>query len=103
MALTSTALSDLRKYIRRRVGSAKYYLGGVAYAATVQSVTVMQDGIVRVILEIEPNTFGTVTKVELYNTDGSLWASNTVSITLSESLQKILYWYDFTIEEASNV
>lgn len=99
MALTTVAFSDLRNFIKRRIGSAKYYIGSTAYAATIQGVSILSSGVVRVALAINPSSAATVTKVELYNQDGELWASQSFSVALTESAQKILYWFDFTVEE----
>lgn len=102
MALTSTAISDMAAYIKRRIGSAKYYIGATAYPAAINSITIVSAGAVRVVLAINPTSAATVTKVELYNTDGQLWATQNVSVALTESSQKILHWFDFTISEEAS-
>ncbi len=99
--LQTAAFTDLRTYIKQRVTAAKYYISGTAYDTYLNDVSILSDGTVRVQLPIQPNAGSTVTitKVELYNSAGQLWASRSCSISISTSQVSVLFWFDISIEE----
>ena len=99
--LKTAAFADLRSYIKRRVTLAKYYIGSTAYSTLLNDVAIRSDGTVRVQLSILPHSSSsvTITKVELYNSAGELWAQRTCSISISTSQTGVLFWFDITIEE----
>jgi len=99
--LKPAAFTDLRSYIKRRVTLAKYYIGGTAYNTLLNDVSILADGTVRVQLPILPNALSTVTvtRVELYNSAGELWAQRNCSISITTNQVGVLFWFDITIEE----
>lgn len=97
--LDTSAFSDLRGYIKRRISYAQYRVGGTSYKTPLNDVIIMPTGTVRVQLAIIPAGTVTVNRVELYNSDGNLWAHQDVSITVSTGQTGILYWFDFAITE----
>ncbi|HWP51652.1 MAG TPA: hypothetical protein VN626_08145 [Clostridia bacterium] len=97
--LDSAAFTDLREYIKRRVAYAKYRVGSTYYTTSLNDVAILANGTVRAQLSIIPGSTVTVNRVELYSTNGSLWAHQDVSITISTGQTGILYWFDFTVTE----
>ena len=97
--LEPVALKDLREFIKRRIVRARYRIGSTYYPTTLTDVAVLPNGTVRAQLSIIPNTGATINRVELYSSDGSLWAWQDVSITVAAGQTGILYWFDFNITE----
>jgi len=97
--LAPAAFSDLRSYIKRRIAFAKYHTDGVATKTNLTDVSILADGTVRAQLSIIPGGTVTVTRVELYNSNGDLWAYQNCSITISTGQTGILYWFDFSVVE----
>ena len=80
--LTSTALSDLRAYIKRRVAYAKFLCSGTWHTVTLDSVTITGT-VVKIKFMIE-NVTGTVTKVQLIDSDSQVWYEKTVSLAMND-------------------
>ena len=80
--LTSTALSDIRSYIKRRVAYAKFLCSGTWHTVTLDSITIT-GSVVKIKFMIE-NVTGTVTKVQLINTDSEVWYEKTVSLAMND-------------------
>jgi hypothetical protein len=98
--ITSAGLSDLRNYIQRRIGYAKYLVGSSYSKAELSKVEVLATGTVRAQLVIPGNNSSfTVSRVELYSNAGELWTYTDCNIKFSASQTGILYWFDFTITE----
>lgn len=101
MALTNAALNDMRNYIKRRVGYLRYRVGSTYTSVQISDVRVLPSGVVRVQASIVPSGAATVNRVELYNTANELWATQDVNITLDQAQTGVLYWFDFTVREAT--
>ena len=98
--LDTAAFTDLRSYIKMRITKAKYYIGNTGYNAVINDVAVLNNGTVRAQVSVIPSsTPVTITKVELYNSNGDLWAHQNCSITVKTGQAGILYWFDFTVTE----
>jgi len=97
--LDTAAFTDLRGYIKRRIASAKYRVGTTYYTTSLNDITILPNGTVRAQLSIIPGETVTINRVELFNSDGNLWAHQDVSITISTGQTGVLYWFDFTITE----
>lgn len=97
--LDTAAFSDLRGYIKRRIIGARYRVGVDYFNTTLNDITILPNGTVRAQLSIIPAGTATVNRVELYNSDSSLWAHQDVNITISTGQTGILYWFDFSITE----
>lgn len=98
--LDAAGLADFRNYTKRRIAYARYRVGSTWYKTNLSSVTVLSTGVVRAQLSI--NSGGstiTVNRVELYNSEGALWAHQDCSITIGQGQTGILYWFDFDIKE----
>lgn len=92
--------ADMRDYISRRLSYARYCAAGVFSAVPLSNVAVLANGTVRAQVVIAAaETPMTVTRVELYNSDGQLWAHQDCSITINSGQRSILYWFDFKVEE----
>ena len=74
MALDNAAFVDLRNYIQRRVHNLKYRVGSTMYNADISDAEVLSNGVVRIKAPIIPNGAVRITRVELYNNNGDLWA-----------------------------
>ena len=91
---------DLRRYIKRRVSYARYRVGTTYHQIYLSKVQILANGTVRVQLNINSNGAAmTVNRVELYNTDGQLWAYQDCKIELEAAQTGILFWFEFTLRE----
>lgn len=97
--LDPAAFTDLRGYIKRRIAYARYRVGSTYYTASINDITILGTGVVRVQLGIIPAGTVTINRVELFNSDGNLWAHQDVSITISTGQTGVLYWFEFTVTE----
>lgn len=97
--LDTAAFTDLRGYIKRRIAGAKYRVGTTYYTTSLNDITILPNGTVRAQLSIIPGGTVTINRVELFNSDGNLWAHQDVSITISTGQTGVLYWFDFTVTE----
>lgn len=101
MALDNAAFTDLRSYIKRRIGFLKYRVGTTYYRTPITDAQILQSGVVRVQAQIVPNGSVTINRVELYNNNNDLWAHQDVSITIDQGQTGVLYWFDFTLREGT--
>lgn len=101
MALDTAALSDLRSYVKRRVGFLKYRVGTSYTKVPISDVQILPSGVVRIQASIVPSNAVTINRVELYSNASELWAHQDVSITLDQGQTGVLYWFDFTLREGS--
>ena len=94
-------LTDIKNYIRRKVGYAKYKVGNTYYTAAIRSAYIMDDGRIAVTFLVDHTVSGNivVTQVQLYNLNGSLWASKAESISRQDAQEGILYRFAFSITE----
>lgn len=91
---------DMRDYISRRLSYARYRVGETFANIPLSNIAVLSDGTVRAQVVIAASeTPMTVTRVELFNSDGQLWAHQDCSITINSGQSSILYWFDFKVEE----
>ena len=97
--LSSTAIADIRKYIKRRIAYARYRENSVFYKTNLTDLQILDNGTVRAQLAITPGVAATIDRVELYNTDGQLWAYQNCNITISTEQPNVLYWFDFSVVE----
>lgn len=97
--LDPAAYTDLRGYIKRRISYTKYRVGTTYYTGSLNDIEIRPDGTVRALISIIPSGTVTINRVELYNSDGNLWAHQDVSITISTGQTGVLYWFDFTVTE----
>ena len=100
--LTNTALTALKNCIKDNIAFAKYKVGSNYYTAEIRSAYIMADGRVAITFIIDHTVSGniTVTEVQLYDHNGSLWANKAESITRRDVQEGILYRFAFTITES---
>jgi len=101
--LTSAALTGYRNYTKRAVSYAKYKIGSTYYESRIESVKTLSSGIVEIsfMIELESGS-GTVSEVQLYNTDNELWLSKAESLKLSDVSEGFLYVVRLDIKEVSS-
>lgn len=101
--LTSAALTGYRNYTKRVVSYAKYKIGSTYYESKIESVKTLPSGIVEIsfMIELESGS-GTVSEVQLYNTDNELWLSKAESLKLSDVSEGFLYVVRLDIKEVSS-
>ncbi|MDR1158368.1 MAG: hypothetical protein LBK75_08735 [Oscillospiraceae bacterium] len=97
--LDAAAFIDLRGYLKRRITRARYRVGSAYYSTDLTDITILSNGTVRAQLSIIPGGTVTVNRVELLNSESSLWAHQDVNIMISTGQTGILFWFDFTITE----
>lgn len=98
--LTTSALQGIRGYIKRRVLYARYKIGSTYYKVPLNSIEVMSNGVVEITFMIEMESgSGTVTEVQLYDTEQQLWLSKPESLAMSDVSEGFLYVVRVKIEE----
>ena len=99
--LTSSALNSLRNHLKNSIAYARYKVGSTYYQAEIQAAEVLADGRIAVTFIIDHTVAGniTVTEVQLFDHNGTLWASKAESITRKDAQEGILYRFRFTIIE----
>lgn len=100
--LTATALTTIKNCIKNSISYAQYKVGSTYYKANIRSAYIMDDGRVAITFIIDHTVAGniTVTEVQLYDKNGSLWASKAESISRRDVQEGILYRFAFTITES---
>ena len=100
--LTSAAIADFRAFIGRRMAYARYKAGSSWRTVNILEVTTTTAGVVEVELQIDASDIGsaaTITRVQLYNTAGELWADKAESLSLASVEEGYSYVFQFNIEE----
>ena len=99
--LTTTALTRLKDFLRKSIAYAKYKVGSTYYQTEIRDASVLADGRVAISFIIDHTLPGdiVVTEVQLYDHNGSLWASKAESISRKAVQEGILYRFAFTITE----
>ena len=99
--LTNSALNSLRNHLKNNSAYARYKVGSTYYQAEIQTAEVLADGRIAVTFIIDHTVAGniTVTEVQLFDHNGTLWASKAESITRKDAQEGILYRFRFTIVE----
>jgi hypothetical protein len=96
--LEAQAFTDMTAYIKRRLGYARYRTGTVWTKTEITDISVTGKGQLRVKLNI-PVSGKTVTRVELWNNESQLWASQECNIKVETEQTGILFWFDISISE----
>ncbi len=99
--LTTTALTSIKNHMKKMVVSAKYKVGSTYYDAEISNAQVLSDGRLAIDVLIDHSLSGniTVTEVQLYDVNGSLWAKKAESVSRADVQEGILYRFAFTITE----
>lgn len=97
--LTQTALECLKIYLLRRIEYAQYQVDGAYHRAEIHNADILPDGRVTVEFIIDHTLPGdiTVTKVQLLDRNGAVWAEKDVKILRRDAQEGILYRFRFTI------
>ena len=100
--LTSAALQGYRDFTKRQVSYARYLIGSTWHKTRTESVEMLSNGIVEIsfMIELESGS-GTVTQVQLYDTDNQLWLSKTESLRMSDVSEGYLYVVMLNIQEVN--
>ena len=99
--LTGNALNSLRNHLKNSIAYARYKVGSTYYQADIQTAEVLADGRIAITFIIDHTVAGniTVTEVQLFAHNDTLWASRAESITRKDAQEGILYRFRFTIVE----
>lgn len=101
--LSATALQGYRNYTKRKVSYARYKVGSTWYTTKIRSVEVLSNGIVEISFMIElVSGSGTVSEVQVYDTDNQLWLSKTESLKMSDVSEGFYYVVRLDIKEVSS-
>lgn len=100
--LTNAALTALKNCIKDNIHYAQYKVNGAYHKAEIRDARIMSDGRVGITFIIDHTLPGDiiVTEVQLYDCNGSLWASKAESISRKAVQEGILYRFAFTITES---
>jgi hypothetical protein len=100
--LTNTAIGGYRDYTRRKIAYAKYKIDSTYYKSLIESVEVTSSGMVEVEFKIElASGSGTVTEVQLYDTDNQLWFSKAENLKMDSVSEAFLYIVKLKISEVA--
>ena len=99
--LAPAFFSDINEYMRMRISYAQYRVGSTWYRvpATGVETKVMDDGTVRVKVNVNSDIPVNVNRLEIYNTGGQLWRYLDTDISIGVGQSGILFWLDFTVRE----
>ena len=97
--ITTQAFTDLRNFIRQRVGRAQYRVGSTWYDAPIVATEITSDGTVRIKSQIAHGAACTIAEVRLLNTENAVWATKTVTVVIENASTNLLQWFDFNISE----
>ncbi len=100
--LTSYAFTDLRNFVKKRIWKAQYKIGSTWYDGTISDIEITSDGIVRVKVPISPGTTCTISGARLLSYSSEVWATKTISVTISDAQTNLLVWFDFEITESED-
>ena len=98
--MEAAAYTDLRNYIKTRIGSAEYQVSGSWAACTIAEAIITGTGIVRIKCQVSPGAACTITGVRLKNTDGQVWCTKEVNVVIDSASTHLLQWFDFVITES---
>lgn len=97
--LSTTALVDLRNFIKRKIAYAQYKVGSTYYDVPISEIEITSDGIVRVKYQIATGRPCTITGARLISTDGNVWASADINVVIEDSIVQHMQWFDFNVVE----
>lgn len=101
--LTSAAIQGYRDYTKRRVAYAQYKVGSVYHKTNIESVTITENGTVEIDFKIELSSgSGTVTQIQLYDTDNQLWLSKTENLKMDSVAEAFFYVVQLDISEVTD-
>ena len=98
--IEAAAYTDLRNYIKSRIGSAEYQVNNAWSACSIAESVILDDGTVRIKCQIAPGAACTITGVRLKNTASQVWATKTVNVVIDSASTHLLQWFDFVITES---
>lgn len=99
--MTDDALNSLRGYLTGSIAYAQYRADGTYYKADIESRGEMSDGRVYVEFIIDYAKVGsaTVTEVQLFDKQDTLWASKKENITREDASDGLPYRVMFMVDE----
>lgn len=98
--LTSAAIQGYRDYTMRRIAYAQYKIGSAYHKTKIESVEVTAAGTVEIAFKIELESgSGTVTQIQLYDTDNQLWLSKTENLKMDSVAEGFFYVVQLEITE----
>lgn len=96
--IEAAAFTDLRNYIKKRIGSAKYRVDSTWKPAVLSGTTIQPDGTVRVKIQIAEKGV-TINRVAVYSSLGEMWAYKDCNIVVGKEQTGALFWFDFVLTE----
>ena len=97
--LTDAAITGYQEYTKRTLSYARYKISSTYYKVNIDNVNVTSGGIVEVNFMIEPKAAGTITEVQLYDTNGDLWLRKAESLDVSSVVEGFFYTVQLEISE----
>lgn len=99
--LTTAAITAYRDFTKRRVKYARYKCSGAWHTVSVLDVSTTSSGTVEIVFQIDASEAGTgtITEVQLYDTENQLWASKSESLSLASVAEGFCYVVQLNIEE----
>lgn len=99
--LTQSAIEGYKQYTERTIGKAKYQMGGQWYETDFSRRERMANGKIAVYISIKPQSASAVkiSRVQIYDTAGILWADKSENITIEGVQEGLLYRFTFDLHE----
>lgn len=98
--LTERAFESFKKFIETNIAYAKVEYGGELHKANITSRERLPDGRVALSIAITPEEESTtITKIQLYDIGGQLFAEKAEAIKLKAIQQGVLYRFSFNFKE----
>lgn len=99
--LTDKALAGYRDYTKRTILYARYKIGNQYTKAPIEDITIEDDNAIIVKFMIEPTGTQevTITEVQLFDTDNTLWLSKAENLVKKSAQEGFFYLFRITIKE----
>jgi hypothetical protein len=99
--LTAGAIEGYKAYTERTIAYAKYKIGSTYYNVPVERKERLPGGRVAVYFAITPQVSGTITisEMQVYDTNNTLWAAKTEAIVLPNAQTGVLYRFAIDFKE----
>ncbi len=101
MLMSNGEITALKGYLKNRVAYARYYSGGQWYKTNIFKVDILPDDRFAVYILFGHDAPNQISKIEIYNVDGDIFASGTESINKESFSEGILYRYTITITQTT--
>lgn len=99
MKMSEPEILLLKEYLKSRISYARYFSNFTWHRMEIHDIKVLEDGGVATYLLFDGDTPDEITRIEIYNVDGTLFSSGETRIDKSAFPDGILYRYTIRIQQ----